>query len=409
MTDSGYALLVSENLIRHGDLDLGRYQLESVRGSNYRLEHTGVHTFYFFPVGSSLLSIPFVALSHLAGQSVVRPDGTYATKVEGREEAILAALLMATFTVIVFSTARLILPLSTSLAVALVAAFGTQVYSTASRTLWSDTWALVLVAGAIYLLLRSAARGEGRRLFWLATLECWATFARPTSGLTLAATTFYLLMVDRRASWAFFATTALWLAAFAADSLRRFGAPFPSYFHDRLGPPSAEALLGTLISPSRGLLVCVPAALAVGWIYWRHRKALRFVPLTRVAVAVCLAHWLMISAFDKWWGGHCFGARLATGMVPWLALLAILGLDGARRASPGASPPRRRVIAAGLALLCGLSIAINSVGAISGRAVAWNLRPANVDLDTARLWSWRHAQAPAGFGAAPPTPTSPGR
>ena len=408
MTDSGYALLVGENLIRHGDLDLGRYQLESVRGSNYRLEHTGAHTFYFFPVGSSLLSIPFVALSHLAGQSIVRPDGTYATKVEGQEEAILAALLMAVFTVIVFSTARLILPLPTSLAVALVTAFGTQIYSTASRTLWSDTWALVLVAGAIHLLLRSPARGEGRRFFWLATLECWATFVRPTSGLTLAATTFYLLMVDRRASWAFFATAAFWLAAFAADSLRRFGTPFPSYFHDRLGPPSAEALLGTLLSPSRGLLVCVPAALAVGWICWRHRKALRFAPLIRVAVAVCLAHWLMISAFDKWWGGHCFGARLATGMVPWLALLAILGLEGARRASPATPAPRHRAPAAVLALLCGLSIAINSVGAISARAVAWNLRPANVDLDTARLWSWRHPQALAGFVAAPPdNPTPP--
>ncbi len=287
MTDSGYALLVSENLIRHGDLDLARYQLESARGSNYRLEHTGAHTTYFFPVGSSLLSVPFVVLSRLAGQSIVRPDGTYATKVEGREEAILAALLMAVFAVIVFSTARLILPLPTSLAVALVGAFGTQVYSTASRTLWSDTWALVLVAGAIHLLLRSAARGEGRRFFWLATLECWATFVRPTSGLTLAATTFYLLLVDRRASWAFFATTAFWLAAFAADSLRRVGTPFPSYFHDRLGPPSPEALLGTLLSPSRGLLVCVPATLAVGWICWRHRKALRFATLTRVALTVC--------------------------------------------------------------------------------------------------------------------------
>jgi hypothetical protein len=402
MTDSGYALLVSENLLRHGDLDLERYHLESVRGSNYRLEHAGPRTTYFFPVGSSILSLPFVALADLAGQPIVRGDGTYATQIERRQEAILAALLMAAFTVIVFGTARLILPVGTSLAVALVGAFGTQVYSTASRTLWSDTWALVLVAGAIHLLLRSAARGEGRRLFWLATLECWATFVRPTSGLTLAATAFYLLVVDRQASGAFFATTAFWLAAFVADSLRRLGTPFPAYFHDRLGPPSAEALLGTLISPSRGLLVCVPAALAVAWIGWRHRKALRFVPLTRLAVAVCLAHWLVISAFDKWWGGHCFGARLATGMVPWLALLAILGLDGARRASPGAPTPRRQALAAGLLLLCGLSIAINAVGAISARAVGWNLRPSNVDLDPVRLWSWRHPQALAGFGAVAP-------
>jgi hypothetical protein len=408
MTDSGYALLVSENLIRHRDLALERYQLESVPGSNYRLEHTGPHTTYFFPVGSSILSIPFVALAHLAGQSIVRADGTYATKVEGREEAILAALLMAAFTAIVFSTARLVLPLAASLAVALVNGFGTQVYSTTSRTLWSDSWALVLVGGAVYLLLRSAVRGDGRRLCWLATLECWAYFVRPTSGLTLAATAFYLLIVDRRASWPFFVTVALWFAAFVGDALRRFGTPLPSYFRDRLGPPSAEALLGTLSSPSRGLFVCVPAALAVVLVCLRFRATLRFVPLARVAAAICVAHWLVISGFDKWWGGHCFGARLCVGMVPWLSLLAVLGLDGARRARLAGTSPRGASIAIGVAAsLCALSVAVNSVGAISARAVGWNLAPSNVDLDPARLWSWRHPQALAVLGATEPSRVRP--
>jgi len=405
MTDSGYALLTTENLIRHGDLDLARYRLDQGPGSNYRLEHVGERTFYFFPVAGSILSVPFLAFERLLARPIVKPNGTYALKAEEAAEAHLAGLLMAAFTVIVLLTARLVLPVGSSLLVALVAAFGTQVYSTASRTLWSDSWALVLVGGAVYLLLRSAVRGDDRRLVWLATLESWAYFVRPTNSLALVGTGIFLLSVDRRGSWKFFLTVGLWLSAFVADSLRRFGTPLPAYFHGRLGPLSGEALAGTLISPSRGLLVCVPATLAVILLAVRHRAALRFLPLVRLAVGVCTLHWLAISAFDKWWGGHAFGARLCTGMVPWLALLAILSLAGAcREAQPGSPPAGTASVAALALLLCGLSVVINAAGAISARTVRWNFSPVNVDLAPERLWSWRHAQPLAAFTPDAETP-----
>jgi len=397
MTDSGYALLTTENLIRHGDLDLARYRLDQGPGSNYRLEHVGERTVTFFPVASSILSVPYLALDRLLGRPIVDSDGAYATKIEQGAEARLASLLMAAFTVIVFLSARLLLPAGSSLLVAVVAAFGTQVYSTASRTLWSDSWALVLIGGVVYLLLRSAVRGDDRRLVLLATLESWAYFVRPTNSLALVGTAVFLLSVDRRRSWKFFLTVGLWLAAFVASSLARLGAPLPTYFHGRLGLPSGEALVGTLLSPSRGLLVCVPATLAVVLIAVRYRKALRFAPLVRLAVGVCALHWLAISAFDKWWGGHSFGARLCTGMVPWLVLLAILGLDGARRARPATRPAGAALVTALSLLLCGSSVVINAAGAISVETVRWNVSPANVDLAPDRLWSWRQAQVLAAF------------
>src|SRR6202012_3666180 len=107
---------------------------------------------------------------------------------------------------------------------------------------------------------------------------------------------------------------------------------------------------------------------------------------------VCLVHWLVIASFDKWWGGHCYGARLCSGLVPWLALLGALGLDGARRARAiGAlADAPARAWAAGAGLLVALSVAVNAVGAVSPATVRWNITPTNVDLDTERLWSWRH-------------------
>jgi hypothetical protein len=408
MTDSGYALLVSENLLLHGDLDLARYQLEKDGPPNYRLAHVGARVVYSFPEASSILSVPYVAVARLAGSAIVAPDGRYATTVEKANQARLAALLMAAFAVIVFQTARLLLPIGPSLAIAIVTAFGTQVYSTASRTLWSHDWALVLVGGAIYLLARAAARAEGHRPFWLGTLAAWAYLIRPTAGLTLAGTAVYLFVVERRAAWRFAATVALWLAAFAADSIVRFGAALPPYFRDRLSVPSAEALAGTLVSPSRGVLVCVPAALAVILIGLRYRATVRFVPLLRLAVGICGAHWLVISGFDKWWGGHCFGSRLATELVPWLAVLAVLTIDGARQTRDATTMLGGRRSVVGLAIvLSATSVVVNAAGAISPRTVGWNVAPVNVDLAPGRLWSWRHAQVLAAIGDRAPWPGLP--
>ncbi len=398
MTDSGYALLASENLLLHGELDLARYDLERARPANYRLTHVGPHVYYFFPLASSILSVPFVAVARLFGHGIVARDGQYVMKAEETNQACLAALLMAAYAAIVFQTARLFLPLGASLLIAAVTAFGTQVYSTASRTLWSDDWALLLIGLAVYLLARAAARGEPARPVWLATLAAWAYFVRPTNGLALAGTALYLFFVARPALARFGVTAALWLAAFAIDSGVRFGAALPPYFRDRLGAPSAEALAGTLVSPSRGLLACVPATLAVVALILRYRNALRHGPLIRLAAGICAAHWLVISGFDKWWGGHCFGARLATGMVPWLVLVAILAVDAEHRAGAAGTVPRGAALVGAFALLMSAaSVVINAAGAISPRTVAWNLVPANVDLSRERLWSWRHPQVRAAF------------
>jgi hypothetical protein len=108
--------------------------------------------------------------------TAVNPDGTYQPKGEVRIQATIAALLMATLASLFFYTARLVLPLRWSVLIALSAAFGTQVWSTASRGLWSHDWQLTLVGIVIWMLL---AQETGRRK-WnpvvLGTLLAWIYF-----------------------------------------------------------------------------------------------------------------------------------------------------------------------------------------------------------------------------------------
>ena len=405
--DDRYSMLLSENLLRHRDFTLERYDLPS---PDYRLEDIGEHRYYGFPPGSSVLSVPYVALMHLHGESAVRRDGSYDFDKEMRLDARLAALLMAGLAAIIYLTARILLPIRWSLVVTFASAFGTQVFSTMSRATWSDTWGVFLVALAAFMLLRSAAQGTPLNLPLLATFEAWAYIVRPTNSLTLAGTALYLALTMRSIPWRFLATAGGWLVLFCAYSWRHFHQLLPSYFEaGRLGfSVGASALLGNLISPSRGLIVCVPLVVAVGVLLVRFRRTIRFRGLLALSLFLTCGHMAMLAGFEHWWGGHCFGARLTASLVPWIVILAIIAVDAFRgslaREGSTANATAFLVVAG---ILSVLSIAINSVGAFSREASSWN---ANPDIDTTpdRLWNWRRPQFLAPFlepsGPFPPLP-----
>ena len=44
---------------------------------DYRLEDVGGHRYYGFPVGTSILSVPYAAVMRLRGVSAVHADGSY--------------------------------------------------------------------------------------------------------------------------------------------------------------------------------------------------------------------------------------------------------------------------------------------------------------------------------------------
>lgn len=394
--DARYSLLLGENLLRHRDFALERYDLPR---PDYRLEDAGGHRTYGFPVGTSILSIPYLALMHLRDESVVRPDGSYDFDAEVVLEARLAALLMAVFCGLVTLTARRRLPFGWSLVVTFATAFGTQVLSTTSRALWSDTWGVLLVGLAVFLLVDGVSRERTLgppTLVALATIEVWAYVVRPTNVLVLLGTAVYLLASLRRRCWPFLLTAAGWLALFLAYSWRHFHRLLPDYYRAgrltfRAGP---AALLGNLFSPSRGLLICVPLVVGVGILLLRYRRTVALRPLVVLALSIVGGHLAMLAGFEHWWGGHCFGARLTASLVPWIVVLAVVALDAFRAAR------RRGAAAVWLLALTGVlalaSIGINGVGACSREAAVWNVNP-DINQTPERLWSWQRPQFLAPF------------
>ena len=412
VADSEYSMLLSQSLLSHRSFALDEFALprhEPVwhgyyfkNGPAYQLEVTRGHLYYHLPPGSSLLSVPFVAAFNLFGISAANPDGTYDRRGEVIIEAALAALLMAGLSVLFFYTARLFLPTGWSIVIAFAGALGTQVYSTASRAMWSDTWGILLLGVVIFLLLRTEI---GKRRFnsvLLASLLSWMYFVRPTFSVHVFAVSVYILIFHRRQFLPLAITGGAWLAGFVAYSWFHFGQLLPNYYRaSRLEFDSFwVALAGNLISPARGVLIYVPSLLFVTYLLVRYRRNLPYLRLVWLSLAIIAGHLAIVSSFNHWWGGHSFGPRLTTGLVPWFVLLGILGVGAMlrqREERASASPARWRIELACGVLLVLASAFINTRGATSHATWLWNMRPAEIDQHPERLWDWNQPQFLAGM------------
>jgi hypothetical protein len=292
----------------------------------------------------------------------------------GIAELILASALVAAAVVVVFLFAARLSDWRMALAVALVFAFATPAWSTGSRALWMHGFSMLLLPAGLW------AMWSGR---WAlaGSIFVLAFFARPTNVVGLTCAGIYALISGRRQLGRFVAGGAAVACIFAAINFWTYGAPLaPFFFATRANSPSlslhsrmGEALLGNLISPSRGLLVYTPIVLFsfVGVYQWIQSK--RFRPLGLYLAAVMLGHYVLMAFYQDWFGGHSYGPRYMSDLSPLFAL-PLLGLG--RTARYAAIPA------------LAISVFMHAQGALCWPCVDWNSKPINIQISQHRLWDW---------------------
>jgi hypothetical protein len=286
-SDTKNSMLLSQSLLDYGIFALDHYAIPHLppspwagwvaNGHIYQLELVNNHLYDFFPPGGPVLSVPYVGLMKALGVSAANADRTYNAHGELQIQASLAALLMAALAAVFFLTSQCLLPLGWSVLVAFGRALGTQVWSTASRAVGGDAWAIFLLGLVVFMLLaQEMGRGQIHAVL-LASLLSWMYFARPTNAVQILAITAYVLMFHRRILFWYALTGALWCALFVVYSWWHFGQMLPNYYVvRRLGFGSFwEGVLGHLVSPSRGLFVYVPVLLFVAYLPLQYRHALK--------------------------------------------------------------------------------------------------------------------------------------
>jgi hypothetical protein len=146
-----------------------------------------------------------------------------------------------------------------------------------------------------------------------------------------------------------------------------------------------EGAAGTLFSPNRGLFVFCPwiaVALAVAAVPSVARR-IASQGLCAWLLAALLPYFLLLSQYSVWWGGHCFGARYWTDVIPLFAIVLAFGLEWTWAHS--------RALAGVTYLTIAFSIGVHGIGAFCYPST-WNLSPANVDRQHERLWDWHDTE-----------------
>lgn len=380
-SDPRGTLLVSQSLTQHGTVKLDTYDKAFLDTFSHQIHRKNGHIYNYFPVGTALLSTPFVAVANALGYDMTRD--------EHRTQLALTAIAALIIAFILYKTARLYLPKTESLLLTGLCWFGSSLVSTMGTALWSHDFAYVFSSAAIFLVIRPARHPQGLPTpILIGFFLFMAYLCRPTLALLAPVLLLYYFIHDKKNSLLAAFMLSFLLLGFMGWSRVEFSQILPDYYLPKRleGGDFKTALYGNIFSPARGLLIYSPfifISLLLSTVLASRNKALA--KLSLITIVWPIAHLLSISQFPHWWAGWSFGPRLMVDALPglFLGLFSSLSALGQQKRKP----------AHVILILSGLfAIYINTYQAsFNTYAIQWNNEP-NIDKYPEYLFDWRYPQ-----------------
>ena len=390
-SDARATLVVSESILRHGTIKLDAYGGEALiqRFGNpeskldpltYVLSQKNGHYYSYFPLGTAIASLPFVWLASGFGFEMMQHEAII--------QIVIVSVLSVLNFILLFKIAQLTLPPLAALIAASAFWFGSSLSSALGSALWSHDFAVLFALMALYLSLLS--RQEKRVVLGMVIAGAlfMSYLTRPTMALFVGFDLLFLWLYFRRDMLSVaFQALGLFLC-FVGFSLFEYQQILPDYYLPQrlVGGSMGLAIVGNLISPSRGLLVFSPLI----WLLplcFGYRRGLDYQRgWFLIAWLWPVMHLLAISRFPHWFGGYCYGPRLMSDALPGLFLIWT-------RSWPTLSQLKSRKFFSVVLLLAGFfSIYANAyTGLYSQAAANWNASP-DVDRFRQYLFDWSYPQ-----------------
>ena len=369
--DTAPAELLPISMLTEGNLDFNEFQSSPMIPYWFRLRDGRLVSNY--PILPGLINVPVYAVARLGAVNLFERRFRLSMYT-----AILVASLSTLFVYLTLN--RLHGSRRRALGFAFVYAFGTGVWSVASRGLFQHGPALLFLSVGLYLIVRGSPRSVSSAGLCLAL----AVLARPTNLALAVPLAAFVALRHRSRLPAFLGLAAIPAALHGLYCWRYWGTPFSLGQEVPAGSFSGDplqGLAGLLVSPSRGLLVfspiflfAIPASIAA----FRRPADSRGL-LTRCLSAGSLLVLAIYSFWSMWWGGHSFGYRLILELA--LPLVVLIAADWPRIR-------RSRAATSLFGMALAISIFVQSLGAF----VYPSRFNATVDEDPMKLWDLRNSE-----------------
>ncbi len=343
-TDSAWSFHVAASLLRQHNIDLDEYRSLMNLQIDYRLRLVGGHVYSYYPIATPLLVTPAVwAVNKI--YPLVYPTDFYTYLDQhapdtrtARLEKLMASAIAALAAGLIYLIARRELGVGKSLAIGLIFAFSTSIWSTASRALWQHGPSALFLSAALYLTL--LAKQRGTLFLWIGLILGAAYLIRPTNSLAVGFFGLYVLINQRKYVWLYVVGLGLVLTPYMLQNWISYRNIFPPYSYqlfERFATPKVfgEALAGTLVSPARGLFIFSSVFLfSIYGAYLRLRNNVSLANLDCYVAGIILAHWITTSLFEDWGGAWSIGPRYFVDIIPFLVYFLIPILKEQRLVAP---------------------------------------------------------------------------
>jgi hypothetical protein len=312
-------IFLAYRFITQGSANIGGFEEVPLGWRNWDKTEGFPDSNRFAPATAVALT-PAVGLAIAAG---VRPEDVL---VWAYVDKAVATLLMSILAMATYAAARRVAGDGPALVATFAAVAGTSLATLVGQRTWQHALGAATIAIAWLWLIRG--RDDARWLARGGLPLAVAIVARYPLGVVWAAGLAYVALTHRRQALPYVLWSAGPLIFLTIYNAVAFGSATENSYGPRLWQwAGLIGLPGSLISPSRGLLVFSPfliAGLAV-----IGRRALRREPLWIFALASFVGLWVVHGTYIGWTGSWSYGNRYLLEFVPVLATGVALGWAGA--------------------------------------------------------------------------------
>lgn len=400
--DSRWTIHTAYSLIYERNIDLDEYSHLFQKNENYGIWKGTEHVYNYFPIGVSIIALPFVFVGEYVFELalVINPD--LKTKLQEKGftlinvtnyyyvvEYFIASLIVAICACLTFLIARRFLNVNQALVLTFVFAFCTSLWSVAGRALWMHGPLMLCLLITIYLLTKEEI--SVKNVISLGMLLAFSFIIRPTGLIFFSCILLYFFLVNKRYAIIYLSSGLVIFVFFFILNYSIYGTLFSPYYQYYVNilsgtgyPNFFEALAGNLFSPGKGLLIFSPVLIfsAIGLYIKIKRK--EFSKLDFSLLLIFVSYYIAISLVTKWWDGWSYGPRYISDALPVLIFFMIPYLQHSEFFK------QKKALSFVFIILLLISFFIHTKGALSTKVwVEWNSKPEDVDNRPERMWDWK--------------------